>query len=54
MDKLALGRLFSEHFGFPCQYHYINAANSLSSGAGAIGPFEATVPRDSVSPYSYK
>jgi hypothetical protein len=38
VDKVALGQVFSEYFGFPCQssFHQL-LHNHLSSGAGKIG-----------------
>jgi hypothetical protein len=40
MDKVALGQVFSEYFGFPCQSWFHKLFHSrphLSSGAGTIG-----------------
>jgi hypothetical protein len=39
MDKVALGQVFSEYFGFPCQFsfHRLLDTHHLSSGAGTIG-----------------
>jgi hypothetical protein len=39
-DKVALGQVFSEYFGFPCQTSFHQLLHShphLSSGAGTIG-----------------
>jgi hypothetical protein len=45
VDKVALGQVFFEYFGFPCQsllhhHHY------LSSGADTIGQLVANVPSE--------
>jgi hypothetical protein len=40
VDKVALGQVFSEHFGFPCQpsfHQLLHNQPHLSSGAGTIG-----------------
>jgi hypothetical protein len=40
LDKVALGQVFSEHFGFPCQSSFQQKLHNqphLSSGAGTIG-----------------
>jgi hypothetical protein len=39
VDKVALGQVFSEYFGFPCQFsfHRLLHTHHLSSGAGTIG-----------------
>jgi hypothetical protein len=39
VDKVALGQVFSEYFGFPCQFsfHRLLHNHHLSSGAGTIG-----------------
>jgi hypothetical protein len=47
MDKVALGQVFSEYFGFPRQFsfhrlHHIH--HHLSSGADIIGQLMADVP----------
>jgi hypothetical protein len=46
VDKVALGQIFSEHFGFPCQsyFHQMLDTHHLSSGAGTIGQILADVP----------
>jgi hypothetical protein len=36
VDKLAFGQVFSEYFGFPCQFSLHNHPH-LQSGAGTIG-----------------
>jgi hypothetical protein len=39
VDKVALGQVFSEYFGFPCQSSFRQLLHNhphLSSGAGAI------------------
>jgi hypothetical protein len=40
VDKVALGQVFSEYFGFPCQFSFHRLLHNhphLSSGAGTIG-----------------
>jgi hypothetical protein len=40
MDKVALGQVFSEYFGFPCQssfHQLLQKHTHLSSGDGTIG-----------------
>jgi hypothetical protein len=40
VDKVALGQVFSEYFGFPCQFsfhQFLHNHHHLSSGAGTIG-----------------
>jgi hypothetical protein len=40
VDKVALGQVFSEYFGFPCQSTFQQLLHNhphLSSGAGTIG-----------------
>jgi hypothetical protein len=46
VDKVALGQVFSEYFGFPCQFsfHRLLLTHHLSSGAGRIGQLLADVP----------
>jgi hypothetical protein len=46
VDKVALGQVFSEYFGFPCQlsFHRLLHNHHLSSGAGTIGQIVADVP----------
>jgi hypothetical protein len=43
---VALGQVFSEYFGFPCQFafHRLLHNHHLSSGAGTIGQTVAAVP----------
>jgi hypothetical protein len=46
VDKVALGQVFSEHFGFPCQFsfhQFLHNHPHLSSGAGTIGQKVAAV-----------
>jgi hypothetical protein len=52
MDKLALGQVFSEYFGFPWQFSFrLLHAHHISSGAGTIGQLVADVPSElSVTP----
>jgi hypothetical protein len=57
VDKVALGQVFSEYFGFPCQSsfhqqlhnHHHHHHHHLSSGAGTIGQQWPTYQVDSVS-----
>jgi hypothetical protein len=46
VDKVALGKVFSFYFGFPCQFlfHRLLHTHHLSSGAGTIGQLVAVVP----------
>jgi hypothetical protein len=46
VDKVALGRVFSEYFGFPCQFsfHRLLHTHHLSSRAGAVGQLLADLP----------
>jgi hypothetical protein len=46
VDKVALGQVFSEYFGFPCQFsfHQLLLTHHLSPGAGIIGQLLADVP----------
>jgi hypothetical protein len=47
VDKMALGQVFSEHFGFPCQFSFhrqLYTHHHLSSGAGSIGQLVPDVP----------
>jgi hypothetical protein len=46
VDKVALGQVFSEYFGFPWQFsfHRLLHIHHLSSGAGTIGQLVADVP----------
>jgi hypothetical protein len=45
VDKVALGQVFSEYFGFPCQLSFRQLPRThLSSGAGTIGQLVAHVP----------
>jgi hypothetical protein len=39
MDKVALGQIFFQYFGFPCQFssHRLLHADHLTPGAGTIG-----------------
>jgi hypothetical protein len=43
---VALGQVFSEYFGFPCQFsfHRLLHIHDLSSGAGTVGQLAADVP----------
>jgi hypothetical protein len=44
--KMALGQVFSEYFGFPCQFsfHWLLHTHHLSSGTGTIGQLMADIP----------
>jgi hypothetical protein len=46
VNKVALEQVFSEYFGFPCQFsfHRLLHTYHLSSGAGIIGQTVADVP----------
>jgi hypothetical protein len=46
VDKMTLGKVFSEYFGFPCQLSVPRLLHThhLSSGAGTIGQLMADVP----------
>jgi hypothetical protein len=46
-DEVALVQVFSEYFGFPCQFSFhrlLNIHHQLSSGAGTVGQTVAGVP----------
>jgi hypothetical protein len=54
VDKVALGQVFCEYFGFPCQFSFhrlLHNYHHLSSGAGTIGQLWPTYQVDSVSPH---
>jgi hypothetical protein len=46
VDKVALGQVFSEYFGFPCQFsfHRLLETHHVSSGVGTIGQLLTDVP----------
>jgi hypothetical protein len=46
VDKVALGQVFFEYIGFPCQFsfHPLLHAHHVTSGAGTIVQFVADVP----------
>jgi hypothetical protein len=47
LDKVALGQVFSEYFGFPYQFSFhrlLHTHHQLSSGAGTIDQLVADVP----------
>jgi hypothetical protein len=47
VDKVALGQVFSEFFGFPSQFSFhrlLHIHHHLSSGAGTVGQLVADVP----------
>jgi hypothetical protein len=56
VDKVALGQVFSEYFGFPCQspFHQLLHNHHLAAGAGTIGQQWPTYQLDSVSPHPEK
>jgi hypothetical protein len=43
VDKVALGKVFSEYFGFPCQFPF--HTHHLPLAAGTVGQIVADVPR---------
>jgi hypothetical protein len=47
VDKVALVQVFSEYFGFPCQFsfHRLLPTHHLSSGAGTVGQLLADITR---------
>jgi hypothetical protein len=56
MDKVALEQVFSDYFGFPCQFSFLRLLHThrLSSGGGTIGQLVADVPSGlSLIPYTY-
>jgi hypothetical protein len=46
VDKVALGKVFSEYFGFLCRFsfHWLLHTHHLSAAAGTIGQIVADVP----------
>jgi hypothetical protein len=46
VDKVALGQVLSEYFGFPCQFSFQRLLHTrhVPSGAGTIGQLVADVP----------
>jgi hypothetical protein len=45
VGKVALGQVFSEYFGLPCQFSFHRLLHThLSSGAGTIGQLVADIP----------
>jgi hypothetical protein len=46
VDEVSLAQVFSEYFGFPCQFsfHQLLHTHHLSSGAGTIGQLVADIP----------
>jgi hypothetical protein len=48
LDKIALGQVFSEYFGFPCQlsFHRLFHAHHLSCRDGTISQLVADVPSE--------
>jgi hypothetical protein len=45
VDKVALGQVFSEYFGFPCQFSFHRLLHThLASGAGTVGQIVDNVP----------
>jgi hypothetical protein len=53
---VALGQVFSQYFGFPCQFsfHRLLHTHHLSSGAGTVGQLVADVPSGLSSPHLKK
>jgi hypothetical protein len=52
VDRVALRQVFSDYFGFPCQFVFhrlLHNHHHLSSGAGTLGQTVAAVPMLSVS-----
>jgi hypothetical protein len=47
VDKVALGQVFSEYFGFPCQSFYplLHTDHHLLFGDGTVGQIVADIPR---------
>jgi hypothetical protein len=46
VDKVALGQVFSDYFGLPCQFSFhrqLHTHHHLSSGAGTTGQLLAEV-----------
>jgi hypothetical protein len=56
VNKVALGHVYSEYFGFPCQssFHQLLHNHHRSYGAGTIGQQWPTYQVDSVSPHPEK
>jgi hypothetical protein len=56
VDEVALGQVFSEYFGLPCQslFHRLIHNHHPSFGAGTIGQQWPTYQVDSVSPQPEK
>jgi hypothetical protein len=57
VDKVVLGQVFSEYFGFSCQfsfYQLVHILHHISSGAGTVGQSVVTYQVDSVSPHPNK
>jgi hypothetical protein len=56
VDKVALGQVFCEYFGFPCQssFHQLLHNHHHLSGAGTIGQQWPTYQVDSVSHHPEK
>jgi hypothetical protein len=53
VDRVAMGQVLFENFSFIVPVTITQMLQThLSSADGALGPFEAAVPRDSVSPHS--
>jgi hypothetical protein len=53
VDKVALGQIFSENFGFSCQFSFhqlLHNHHHLSFGAGAIGELVADIPSGLITP----
>jgi hypothetical protein len=57
VDKVALGQVFSQYFGFPCQFSFhrlLHIHPHLSSEVGILGQKWPTYQVDSVSPQPKK
>jgi hypothetical protein len=50
VDKVVMGQVFSEYFGFPCQFSFhrlFHTHHHQPSGAGTTGRIVAHIPSDS-------
>jgi hypothetical protein len=57
VENVVLGQVFSEYFGFPCQFLFhrlLHINHHLSSGAGILGQIVADVPSGLMSPHPKK
>jgi hypothetical protein len=56
-DRVALRQVFSEYFGFPCQFSLhplLHTHHHLLSGVGTIGQLVADVPSGQSHPYPHE